>query len=412
MANILQQVQTYNDSMLALMQNSYAFIGTANMRFKDFDKMTKNLGATVDMDLPPKMITTNSLVVSAQDVEQRVLSLSVDQARSVYYNFTAQEFIFNVREYMDKFGKSAAAELGAKVEANVANVAETNTYRTFGDGVTPINTTLQLANALAFFRNTGMPRSDTCGYLSDLTIPGIVNSDANQFTPKRNDRQVNSWELGNFSQCDWYSSNLLSVHTAGSEGIAGSTLTVVSVTKNADDAVTSITFSGTNGALDADSVKQHDKFTFSDGVSGQTNLRFRTFYGHEVSGAPVQFRATADAASTAGSQVTVTIDPPLKASSGANQNINVEIVAGMQATVLPSHRCGLIMAGKPLFMAMPRLPDYRPYDSAISTDPDSGASIRMYYGNIFGQNMQGTVHDLIFGKTLASDYAMMLALPV
>jgi hypothetical protein len=411
--NILQQVITYNESNLALLLNSFAFISTANTRYKNFnDDIPKNLGDTVDFDLPPRFTTKNSLIISFQSAEQRVLRLTVDKEVSTAYEFTAQQFIFNVRDYMDKFGKSAVSEVGSEIESSVAELAETHTYRFYGDGVTPISTSLQLANALAFFRNFGAAKTDTKGYLSDLTFPPIVNSNLSQFVPIRNDREAMSWEIGSFSNCEWYQSNLLKTHEAGSEGNAGVTLTVVSVTKNADDAVTGITFSGCSAASDANSIKAYDKFLFSDGVSGRTNLRFRTFIGHKVSQCPVQFRATADAASTAGSQVTVSIFPPLKASAGKNQNINTEIVAGMQVTVLPDHRCGLIISGNPLFLAMPKLPEEVPYPTSIQQDPDSGASIRQYYGSLFGQNQRGMVHDGIWGSVLADDYAMMVALPV
>lgn len=411
--NILQQVITYNESNLALLLNSFAFISTSNKKFKKFnDEIPMNLGDTVSFDLPPRFTTTNSLVVTFQAAEQRVQNLTVNKQASTAYEFTAQQFIFNVRDYMDKFGKSAIAEIGSKVEADVATLAETNTFRFYGDGVTPINTYLQLANALAFFRNFGAAKDNTKGYLSDLTFPPIVNSGLNQFTLDRGNREANSWEIGKFSNSEWYESNLLKTHTAGTEGNAGSTLTVVSTVLNASGGVISITFSGTSAASDPDSIKAYDKFQFNDGVSSFTNLRFRTFIGHEVSQSPVQFRATADAASTAGSQVTVSIYPPLQAAAGNTQNINTAIVAGMQVSVLPDHRCGLIISGNPLFLAMPTLPEEVPYPTSVQMDPDSGSSIRQYYGSLFGQNQRGMVHDVIWGKTLVDEYAMMVALPV
>ena len=410
--NILQQVRTYNDSGLALLQNSFAFISNANKKFLGFnDSQPKNLGDTVNFTKPTRFTTTNSLVASFQGVEQRVQSLTVDQQISTSYEFTAQQFIFNAREYMKEFGAGAIAEIGTKIEKNVGEVAETDTFRFYGDGVTPINSYLQLAQALAFFRNFGAAKNDTVGYLSDITFPLIINSGLNQFTPKRGDRESMSWEIGEFSNCQWYQSNLLTTHTAGTEGNAGSTLTVVSTTLDSDGAVTAITFSGTSSATDADSVKAYDKFQFSDGVAGKTNLRFLTFVGHEVSQCPVQFRATADAAA-ATSQVTVSVYPPLQAASGRNQNINTAIVAGMQCTVLPDHRCGLIYSGDALFLAMPRLPDESPFATANQMDSESGCSLRMYYGSLFGQNRRGMIHDAIWGKTLVSEYSLMIALPV
>jgi hypothetical protein len=411
--NILQQVITYNESNLALLLNSFAFISTANKKFQRFnDDIPKNLGDTVSFDLPPRFTTTNSLVISFQAAAQRIQQLTVSQQASTAYEFTAQQFIFNVRDYMKVFGKSAVAELGTQVEANVAQLAETNTFRFYGDGVTPISTYLQLANSLAFFRNFGAAKDNTMGYLSDLTFPLIVNSGLNQFALDRNNKEAMSWEIGEFSNCKWYQSNLLKTHTSGTEGNAGSVLTVVSTVQNSEGGVIQITFSGTSAASDPNSIKAYDKFQFSDGVSGQPDLRFRTFIGHVISQNPVQFRATADAASTGGSQVTVNIFPALQAAAGRDQNINYEIVAGMQVTVLPNHRCGLIMAGDPLFLAMPKLPDEVPYPTSVMTDPDSGASLRQYYGSLFGQNQRGMVHDIIWGSTLVDEYSMMVALPV
>lgn len=411
--NILQQVITYNESNLALLLNSFAFISTSNKKFQRFnDDIPKNLGDTVSFDLPPRFTTTDSLVVSFQSAVQRVQNLTVNQQASTAYEFTAQQFIFNVRDYMRVFGKSAIAEIGTKVEANVAQLAETNTFRFYGDGVTNISTYLQLASALAFFRNFGAAKEDTKGYLSDITYPLIVNSGLNQFTINKNNREMMSWEVGEFSRCEWYQSNLLKTHVSGTEGNSGSVLTVVSTVTNSEGGVIQITFSGTHAASDPNSVLAYDKFQFSDGVAGQPNLRFLTFIGHEPSQSPVQFRATANAASTGGSQVTVDIYPALQAAAGQDQNINNPIVAGMQVTVLPSHRCGLITAGDPLFLAMPRLPEEVPYPTSVQQDPDSGASLRQYYGSLFGQNQRGMVHDVIWGSTLVDEYSMMIALPM
>ena len=411
-ANILQQVITYQESGLAAAVNFSAFVKTSNTKFKNFNSIEANLGDTVSFDLVPRFTTQNSLVVSFESSVQRVQNLTVDQQISTAFAFTAQQFIFNVEDYMQKFGRSAIAEIGANIEANVAQNAVTNTYRFYGNGVTPINSYNDLATALAFFRTYGVPKGEAKGYILDTSVPQVVTSGLAQFAPSRNDDIAMSWELGNFSNCEWYTSNLLATHTAGTEGDAGSTLTVVSVTKNADGGVISITFSGTDGASDSNSVKQYDKFQFVDNVSGQPNMRFLTFVGHKPSTAKVQFQSTADAASTGGSQVTVLVNPPLQAAAGKNQNINNEIAAGMQCQVLPSHRAGLLTAGNPLYLAMPRLPDEVPFPTANASDPDTGVSIRQYFGSQFGQNARGMVYDAIWGSTLVAEDSMALIYPL
>lgn len=407
--NILQQVQTYQMSNLAYLQNLNCFVATANTKFKDFEKLTANLGDTVTFDLPPRFTVASSLVATFQSADQRVETLTVDKSINVAYSFTAQQFIFNVEDYMQNFGKAAVAEMSAEIEADIASVCVEAPYRFYGDGVTPINSYGQLAAALSMFRNYGAAKDNTKFYLSDIAQSAIVNTGLNQFTPDRNNKSANSWDVGDFDRASFYVSNLLPVHTAGTIGEDGTVLTVVSVVKDSNDAVVQIVFSG--AGTDADAIKEFDKGVFSDGVSGQPNLRYLTFIGHKVSSNPVQFRVTADAASSAGS-VTVDVYPPLKASSGSTRNLNYAIAAGMQVTFLPSHRAGMITAGNPLFLGMPMLPEEVPFPTANEIDPDTAVSIRMYYGSLFGQNQRGIVHDAIWAKKCVPEYSLSVIFPL
>lgn len=407
--NILQQVQTYQMSNLAYLQNLNCFVATANTKFKNFEKMTANLGDTVTFDLPPRFTTANSLVATFQSADQRVQNLTVDQAINVSYAFTAQQFIFNVEDYMEKFGKSAVMEMSATIESNVAEVCVTSPYRFYGDGITQINSYGQLAAALAMFRNYGAAKDNTKFYLSDIAQSAIVNTGLNQFATKRNDEAANSWDVGDFDRAAFYISNLLPVHTSGTIGNAGTVLTVVSTVLDANGAVIQIVFSG--AGTDANAIKLYDKGQFNDGVAGQNNLRYLTFIGHKVSSNPVQFRVTADSASSAGN-VTVSVYPPLQANSGNDQNLNFPIQAGMQVTFLPSHRAGLITAGDPLFLGMPMLPEEVPFPTGNEVDPDTGVSLRMYYGSLFGQNQRGMIHDAIWGKTLVPEYSLSVVFPL
>ena len=407
--NILQQVQTYQMSNLAYLQNLNCFVATANTKFKDFEKLTANLGDTVTFDLPPRFTVAQSLVATFQSADQRVMNLTVDQAINVSYAFTAQQFLFNVEDYMLKFGRSAVEEMSAVIENNIAQNCVTQPFRFYGDGVTQINSYGQLASALAQFRTFGAAKADTKFYLSDIAQAQIVSTGLNQFVPRRNDEIAMSWDVGRFDRADFFVSNLLPVHTAGYAGQNAQTLTVVSTTVDSNGAVIGITFSG--AGTESNSVLQDDKFQFLDGVSGFNNIRFLTFIGHLPSAAPVQFRATANAASSGGN-VTVAIYPPLQATSGNTQNLTESIQPGMQVSVLPSHRAGMITSGDPLFVAMPMLPEEVPFPTANEIDPDTAVSTRMYYGSLFGQNQRGVVHDSIWGSTAVPEYTMSVIFPL
>ncbi len=407
--NTLQQVETYQRSGLAFLLNSYAFIAKANKKFKDFDKIEANRGDTVTFDLPPRGVASDTLVATFQDSEQRSQSLSVDQAKNYAFAFNAQQFIFNAEHYMDQFGKNAVCELGTTVEANIAENAVTHTYRFYGDGVTAIDSYEQLALALAYYRNYGAPKVNTCGFISDIAVPGIIGSGLTDFALNRNNKDAMSWELGPFSQAEWYESNLLPTHLAGDEGVAGNTLTVSAITTAADGGITDITVTGATGT--ADSIKKNDLLQFQDGVVGQTDIRYRTFVGHTPSENPVQVRATANAIGAAGT-VVIPIFPKLYVAAGRNQNITTAVAVGMELKALPSHRAGVIYAGDALYMAMPQLPEEIPFPTANKTDPDSGASLRMYYGSKFGENERGFLNDCIWGSTLVDEYAMRIVFPL
>lgn len=422
--NILQTVTTYQKAELAWLLNSFCGIRLANKKFQNFNSLTANLGDSVSFDLAPRYVGYNGLVITQQPSQQRVQTLTCTQATNVSSGYTDQQFIFNVRDYMDRFGEAAMKELGSIIEADIwknivtgvrindpqnANfgAVQTNSgpYRFFGDGVTQINSYGQLAQAVANFNDFGAAKNKMRGVLPETVIPGIITTGLQQFVMNRNERDAMSWELGQFAGTEWYQSNLLPIHVAGTLGQAGTTLTVVSI----NAAGTEITCSG--AGTDANAVKIGDMGQFQDGVVGQPNMRFLHFIGHSVSAQPVQFNVTADAASSAGS-VVLSVNPPLLSAAGPNQNINNAIAAGMQIKLLPSHRAGVLYSGDQLYLAMPQLPDQSPFTTVNTMDKDSGASIRHYFGSQFGQNNRAYVRDSIWGSTMVPENAMRIIFPL
>jgi len=435
--NVLQTVQTYQKAELAWLLNSFVGISMSNKKFKNFNDLTANLGDTVTFDTTPRYISYAGLQITEQPSVQRVQSLVCSQALNVSAAYTDQQFIFNVRDYMDRFGMSAMKELGSKIEADIlknfisgvrvndpqnANFqslqVNSGPFRFYGDGVTPINSYTQLAQSVANFVDFGAATHKMMGILPVATIPAIIGTGLNQFAISRNNEIANSWELGKFSNTDWYESNLLPTHVSGTIGntaAPNNLMTVVSTNDPTGVNVTTITFTEPTSGTDADAIKAGDLFQFVDGISGKPNMRFLTFIGHEVSAQPVQFRATADAATVAGS-VTVTIQTingvGLVWAQNQNQNLNNAIAAGMKVIPLPSHKAGILMSGDQFYMAMPRLPDESPFTTVNMTDTDSGASIRHYFGSQFGMNNRAYVRDAIWGSTMVAENCMRLIVPL
>lgn len=405
--NILEQVITYQESSLALLVNQNPWISTANKKFQNFETFQCNLGATVSFDLPPRFVTNQTLIANFQASEQRVQNLTVDQAENVSYAFSAQQFMFNVDQYMDKFGSAAIAELGASIGSNVALNAIKHTYRAFGDGVTPINSYQQYAQALANFRNYGAPNAKAKVYVSDVTVPGAVGDSLNQFALNRNNEIANSWMLADTSTAEFMSTNLLPVHIAGTVGNDNEVLTVDAI----DPSGTILTLSGATPSTAT--LVEGDILTIKTNLATTNDLFFLQFIGHKQSSQEVQVRVTADTIADGGGIITATVFPALiDDPTNANSNVNKTVVGADNVTALPSHRAGLICAGDPLFLAMPMLPEEVPFPTANLNDPDTGASMRMYYGSVFGQNERGFVNDCIWGSTLVDENSMRVVYPL
>lgn len=435
--NILQTVQTYQKAELAWLLNSFVGISLTNKKFKNFNDLVANLGDTVTFDLTPRYISYTGLVITEQPSVQRLQSLVCSQAANVSAAYTDQQFIFNVRDYMDRFGMAAMKELGTLIESDIlrnfvsgvvindpqnANYGQkqvnSGPFRFYGNGVTPINSYTQLAQAVANFEDFGAATHDMQAILPVANIPAIIGTGLNQFAVNRNNEDAMSWELGTFAGTKWHESNLLPVHVSGTIGnnaAPNNVMTVVSTNDSTGANVTTITFTEPTGSTDANAIKAGDLFQFNDGVSGKPNMRFLTFIGHQPTQQPVQFRAIADAATSAGS-VTVQLQTingvGLVSAQNQNQNINNVIQAGMTVTPIPSHRAGILMSGNQFYMAMPTLPDESPFTTVNMKDSDSGASIRHYFGSQFGQNNRAYVRDAIWGSSLVAENSLRLSFPL
>jgi hypothetical protein len=436
--NLLQTVQTYQKAELAWLLNSFVGISMANKKFKDFNTSApSNLGDTVTFDTTPRYISYPGLVITQQPSVQRVQSLICSQAANIAAGYTDQQFIFNVRDYMDRFGMAAMKELGSIVESDILqnfvsgvtvndqqNPAfgttqyQSGPFRFYGDGITPINSFTQLAQSVANFEDFGAATHKMMGILPVSNIPAIVGSGLNQFAIDRNNELAYNWMLGKFANADWCESNLLPVHVSGSiaeQAAPNNVMTVTAVSDPTGQNVLTITFATTVNS-DVNAVKAGDLFQFNDGVPGLPNLRFLTFIGHKPSSQHVQFRAIADAATDGGGAVTVqlqTINGVGLVWAGSQvQNITSAVQVGMTVTPVPSHRAGVLMSGDQFYLAMPRLPDESPFTTVTSVDSDSGASIRHYYGSQFGLNNRAYVRDCIWGSTLVAENSLRYCFPL
>lgn len=428
--NIFKQVQMLAEESLAALTNTGYFIKYANKELNDFNKRNGSLGSSVSYPLPIRSKGAAGLNVVNHKFTVRYGNLVVSQSQHVSHDWTAQDFTFYADSYMDQIGKSQVLQLGSQVETDMVNcitgtmiggpesgdgiegVAQTQSggYRFFGDGTMALNSYQLLAQAKANFIAYGAPEGDLDLVLPVEYIPAIIGNGLNQFAINRNNDTANSWELGTWNGLNCFTSNLLPVHTAGSCGDEALTLTVVSssTVQNPDGSATTTIIASGAPVSDSDAVKNGDmgQFTIPSG------LKFTTFQGQQTTTLPVQFRVIADAASTGGGQVTITVTPGLVSTPGPTQNLNKPLVAGMTFKLMPSHKVGLLAHRKAVYMAMPDLPTKEPFPSARASDEKTGVSMLMAHGSELNKNITQMTHYCLYGATIAQDYAMRILLPL
>lgn len=409
--NTLVNVATLCKAQLMALQNFGAFVANANNKFVDFQNRPAQLGGTVQIQLPWRISSREGLVADFQGLQQRFMTLSIDKSRNSSFAFTDLQYILNAKQFMDDIGRAPIVELGSFIENDIASVAITSPYRFYGDGYTELSSFNQVSDMLRQFRSFGFAQTRVKVIMSDVANQQIVGSGLNQFVPSRNDTMANSWDIGSFDQADFYWSNILQVHYAGTAGNQQQALTVISTNDPTGNFITQIKVSGgTNN--DANAIKLNDKIVFVDNVGSLPNMRFRSFTGHIAVQLPVQMRATADSGANSSGQIIINIDPPLCVTPGnPEQNIVNNVVAGMQLSVKPTHRAGMVWADNALFVAMPKLPEQKPFDSASVMDPMTGVSLRLSTGSNLVESTQGSIVASAWGKNLQAEYGLSIIHP-
>lgn len=407
--NIFRAVTTTQQKGMVIIENSSPVFKKADKMFKDFQNYEGQVGESVDFMKQIKADTANTIVWQNQPAVERLQRLTVDQQVSACTQFTQTQVLFytDPLNFDKSWMKSAIVNIASQIEQYVSADFIKYPYRFYR--MSASTSFPELQRMLAVFRNFGSVNMTAECFIPDMAVPGVLASGMNQFAPDRNNVLANSWELANYGNCNFNSSNQLQVHFAGTEGEAGSTLTVVSTTKNATGAITEITFSGCSSPNDPNSVKKYDRFEITT-----ANTSLLQFVGYNRSANKIQFMAASDAASNGSSQVTVTLDTPLYPGVSLSDYISIstDIVVNMTATVEDSFVAGCVYSGPAHQVANPQLGDYDPFTTSWQTDPKTGTSLRVAYGSQLGAGTKRFGIDGIYGSTMNPDQCLTLCFPL
>jgi hypothetical protein len=375
MANTILTPSVIAKEMLMQFKNGMGFSRSVNKSYsKDFAKKGSKIGDSERIRKPVLFTVSDGATLSSQDVTESSVTLTLDSQKHVGFSFTSKELALSIDEFSQRYLKSAALALVNKVDVDGLAVAGKNVANAVGTAGTTPSALLTYLEAMQKCQESASPQDDQYSYhVSPAASTKIVDALKALFhSSDEVSKQYKRGLMGVAAGGEWHLSQNLYSHTTGQQG---GTPLVNGATANG--ASTLVTDGWTAAA--ANRVKAGDVFS----IAGVNKVNPIT---KADTGIRQQFVVTADAASDASGNATISISPPIY-SSGSLQNVSAApadnaalsfILGG--ASVGGSATCvNNLLMHKDAF-ALGFAPLEKPegvHFSAVETDPETGISIRV-----------------------------------
>lgn len=278
------------------------------------------VGETVRVKLPQRFLVRDGLGYSPQPIDRKYTTVTVDQIFGIDFEWDSVEKALRMERSMDsirsEYIEPAMAQLANELDSRCALWAYQNTNNIVGAlGTTPtsIGTYLQARQRL---NELSCPAGDRGMIVSPGMEYTIVSNTTTVFNPASEiSRQYKEGSMGRAAGFDWYSSNNLYSHTAGTWA---NTLTVQTTPSNG---ATSVVVGGTV----SETLKKGDVFAFS--ASYKVNPVSRRSVGHLA-----QFVVTEDLTLTGGVADVLKFAPAIYGPNHQYQNVDA-LPVGASATI-------------------------------------------------------------------------------
>jgi hypothetical protein len=339
---------------------------------KDFNKEFAP-GSTIQIKFPQRFLTVDGMGYAPQGINRISTTVALDQWIQVPFEWDDYERAVKLErseeELRENYWSPAAAAIAQDVDSRAANWARYNTSNfvgVLGTDPTTVNTYYQARAVLE--KEACMP-GKRCMLISTNMMVTLGSNITNVFQPS--DQIIRQWKQGNIgvlAAFDFYESNSLYTHTAGTWAAA------VTVTGSGQSG-SSLTITGTAG----DTINAGDKFSIAavNMVNPMTRrsagaLTLRTF------------TATQSYTLAAGPN-TISILPPIYGPGSQYQNVDALPLNNAALTLFPgttapngkSGTMGLGLSREAFALVGGKL--YLPKSvesSSQQQDPDSGIALR------------------------------------
>lgn len=399
MANQFITTDLVSNTALAMFANNAPFVMTASRIYQeDFVSSGYKIGDTLQVRRQNHFIVGDGSVATPQDIIETVESIVVAHQYHALIAYTIQDLSLRIEDFSRLFIAPAIQEIVTQMEKDISSSAEQELYFFTGTAGSPINSfqAVDLAGAKLLEQGVNIA-SDAYMAMTVRDGSSLKSALLNNFTPVFNEDIVRQSAIGHLSYFDIFQSQNIKRHTAG----AGPRLTPGdSLTVNG--AVSS----GSTIVLAGATPGVTDYFVVGDVIS-IAGVQSVNPVGRAATGQNMQFVITANASSTGGGAVTISVSPSI-ISDGSNPNRNVSNAVPNSAvvTVVGTHNVNVAYPARGLDIVCPPLYKLQVPYSSVAVDPETGLSLACTQtGDILGyQNYMRL--DLLCGFKWHPQYAV------
>lgn len=401
MPNQFITTQLVSNTALAMFANNAPFIMTGSRIYQDdFTSSGYKIGDTLQVRRQNNFIVGDGSTAVPQDIIETVENITVAHQYHALISYTVQDLSLRIEDFSRIFIQPAIQNIVSKMEQDISASAEQSLNFYTGTAGTPINSFTAVDTAGAKLLEQGVNIASDA-YLAMTVRDGSSLKGAllNNFTPVFNEDIVRQSAIGHLSYFDIYQSQNIKKHIAGAGPrlTPGDTLTV-------NGAVAS----GSTIILAGASAGVTDYFVAGDliSIAGVQSVNPIT---RAATGQNMQFVITANATSTGGGAVTISVSPSIVSSSASPlQNVSNAVPTAAAVTVVGTYNVNVAYPSRGLDIVCPPLYKLQVPYASVAVDPETGLSLAVTQtGDILGyQNFMRL--DVLCGFAWHPQYAVKL----
>lgn len=382
--------------MMLQFKNGLSITKNVNRQYdENFAVKGAKIGNSISIRKPNRYTVSDGATMVEQDTTEESASLSLDSQKHVGITFTSKDLSLTIDEFSDRYIKPAMLALANQVDVDMATLGAQSFYNAVGTPATTPSALLTYLEAQEKLAYMACPDDENKSFhINPSANTKIIDALKGLFHSSGEvSKQYKRGLMGVTAGGEWFQSNNIYAHTGGQLG--GTPLVNAASTANG---ASSLVTDGWSLAA-ANRVKKGDVFT----IAGVNSVNPIT---KQSTGQLQQFVVTADAASDASGNATISISPSIYYTANGQQNVSAMPADNAALTLkhtasqiytnnLLMHKDALILGCADL--ELPKGVDF----AAASVDKASGLSLRMVRQYDISTDKFPCRVDILYGKLAA-----------